>query len=511
MPDSPRVLVNGQALAFEPRRNTAAAVALTQTTVLRRSVSGQPRGPLCGMGVCFECRVQIDGDPHRLGCQTPVKDGMEIVTADAAATKGACRPAQESRSPATRQFDVLVVGAGPAGLAAACAAGECGERVGVIDDNPDWGGQIWRQAVDAKSHRWFTRALQAKVELLTGTRVVAMQAPGILQAETASGPLAVHSKRLILAPGARELFLPFPGWTLPNAMGAGGLQALAKTGLPIRGQRVIVAGSGPLLLAVAAYLREHGAVVPLIAEQAPLAKLIRFGMGLARQPGKLLEAVGLRWRLRGIPLRTGSWPVAAHGTDHVTSVTLSNGRASWTEPCDYLACGFGLVPNLELPLLLGCALAGGAVQVNEFQETTVANIWCAGETTGIGGIEKSLLEGLIAGYAAAGRLDTAKLWFGRRQRTRRFAESLARAFALRNELKELAQLDTVVCRCEDVTLGQLKPYDSWRAAKLQTRCGMGPCQGRICGAALNVLRGWHAASIRPPVCAARVESLMGSP
>jgi NADPH-dependent 2,4-dienoyl-CoA reductase/sulfur reductase-like enzyme len=513
MSEPPQVAVNGQALAFDPRISTAAALALTQTSILRRSVGGQPRGPVCGMGVCFECRLTLDGQPQRLSCQLPARAGMEIQTADWPASGAGHTPTKvtEQARDATKKYDVLVLGAGPAGVAAACAAGEAGQRVGIVDDNPDWGGQIWRQAVDAKSHQWFRRALQAKVELLAGARAIAICAPRQLLAETAQGRLTLEFSRLILATGARELFLPFPGWTVPNVMGAGGLQALAKTGLDIRGKRVVVAGTGPLLLAVAAYLHAHGAEVSLIAEQAPLGKLARFGLGLYRQPGKLLEALGLRWRLRSVALRTGCWPLEAHGTDRVEGVTLTNGQRTWTEGCDYLACGFGLVPNVELPLLLGCALDGGAVQVDALQETTMPGVYCAGETTGVGGVEKSLVEGLIAGYAAAGRGDEARRWFGRREKMRRFGRALERTFALRNELKTLAQPDTVVCRCEDVTLGQLKPYESWRAAKLQTRAGMGPCQGRICGAALSVLRGWQVESIRPPVCAARVESLICNP
>jgi D-hydroxyproline dehydrogenase subunit alpha len=506
MPEPRRVVVNGQALEFDARTNTAAALTLSRTAVLRRSVSGQPRGPLCGMGVCFECRVTIDGEAQRLSCQLPAKAGMTIATADAEMGDSQARPVM--RVVAEKQFDVLVIGAGPAGLAACCAAGEAGCRVGLIDDNPDWGGQIWRQAVHARSHYWFARALRARVELLAGARVVANPLPGVVLAETADGALRLRYNRLVLATGARELFLPFRGWTLPNVMGAGGLQALAKTGLAIAGKTIVVAGTGPLLLAVAAYVKEHGAVVPCIAEQTPLSRLARFGMILWRHPSKLLEAVGLRWRLRGIALKTGTWPVTAHGSQRLEAVTLTDGQIQWTIPCDYLACGFGLVPNIELPLLMGCAVHQGAVQVDELQESTVPGIYSAGETTGIGGVDKALVEGLIAGYAAAGRHDAARAWLRRRRRTHRFAQALERTFALRNELKTLAQADTVICRCEDVTLDQIQLYHSWRAAKLQTRCGMGPCQGRICGAALSFLKGWQAESIRPPLCAARVESLM---
>ena len=163
-------------------------------------------------------------------------------------------------------------------------------------------------------------------------------------------------RALVLATGARELFLPFPGWTLPNVLGAGGLQALVKSGLPIEGKSVVVAGSGPLLLAVAALLKKKGAVLRCIAEQAPMTRLVRFGLGLWSEPGKLFQAVGLRAAIGAVRYRAGCWPIEALGDEAVRSVRLTDGRSTWSVECDYLACGFGLVPNLELPAFLGCSI-----------------------------------------------------------------------------------------------------------------------------------------------------------
>jgi NADPH-dependent 2,4-dienoyl-CoA reductase/sulfur reductase-like enzyme len=175
--------------------------------------------------------------------------------------------------------------------------------------------------------------------------------------------------------------------------------------------------------------------------------------------------------------------------------------------CDYLACGFHLVPNTELAAFLNCELNGGGVRVDEFQQTSVAGIYCSGEATGISGLELSLVEGEIAGYAAAGRRHEAEKRFGERARLRRFATLLEHAFSIRDELKELPQPETIVCRCEDVTLARLQAESGWRSAKLQTRCGMGPCQGRICGGAVEFLLGWRTESVRPPVFPARVGSM----
>src|SRR5262249_6857519 len=162
----------------------------------------------------------------------------------------------------------------------------------------------------------------------------------------------------------------------------------------------------------------------------------------------------------------------------------------------------------ELAELLGCATEDGSVTVDEYQQTTVKYVYSAGESTGIGGLELSLIEGEIAGLAAADRRDEARKLFPIRERHRKFAEVLNRTVALRDELKYLAAPETIVCRCEDVTLERLRRHESWRAAKLQTRCGMGPCQGRVCGGAVEFLFGWRAESVRPPALPVRVESLI---
>jgi len=407
-------------------------------------------------------------------------------------------------SSACHVCDLLVVGAGPAGMAAAWRAAQNGLRVSVVDDNPAAGGQIWRGG-PPEATVWFERIRSVDVEVINGARVFQQLRPGTLLAETTSGVCELSYKSLVLATGARERFLPFPGWTLPNVMGAGGLQALVKTGLPIEGKRVVVAGSGPLLLAVAAYLRGRGANVLLIAEQAPAMQLARFAVGLI---SKRTQAFELKRQLKGVPYRSGCWVSEAYGTEQLEGVTLLRGKKRWRVACDYLACGFHLVPNVELATLLGCYVERGGVKVNTLQQTTVANVYSAGETTGIGGLELSLVEGEIAGLAAAGKHDTARELFPVRDKQRKFAALLNSTFALRDELKDLSTPQTIVCRCEDVTFERLQKHNSWRAAKLQTRCGMGPCQGRVCGSAVEFLFDWRAESVRPPMLPVRISSLI---
>jgi D-hydroxyproline dehydrogenase subunit alpha len=412
------------------------------------------------------------------------------------------------------RFEIVVIGAGPAGLAAACAAAEAGRTVAVLEASPWPGGQIWRggptAAGPAEGQRWSRRLSRSGARLFCRTTAFAAPAPRVLLAEAPGNVREFSWQKLILAPGARELFLPFPGWTLPGVLGPGGLHALAKAGWPVAGRRVVVAGSGPLLLAAADGLKRRGAHVCLIAEQAPWSQVMRFGAGLLRFPEKLLQGVGIKTRLLTVPYRCGAWAIRAEGAERLEQVTLTDGSKSWTERCDYLACAFNLVPNDELPRLLGCATAEEVVQVDEFQETTVQDVFCAGEPTGVGGADCALVEGQIAGLAAAGRPDQARDHFACRARWHRFRRALSAAFSLRPELRQLATPDTVVCRCEDVRRRQLEPYDNWRAAKLHTRCGMGACQGRTCGSAIRVLFGWHNESLRPPLFPVTLGALVTS-
>jgi NADPH-dependent 2,4-dienoyl-CoA reductase/sulfur reductase-like enzyme len=234
---------------------------------------------------------------------------------------------------------------------------------------------------------------------------------------------------------------------------------------------------------------------------------VKFGLGLF---GKMSQAFDLKRQLQGVRNFNSCWVADARGVVKLESVTLFQRGKRWQVACDYLACGFHLVPNVELAELLTCVVENGCVKVDQYQQTSIANIYSAGETTGIGGLELSLVEGEIAGLAIAGKHEEARRLFPVREKQRKFAKLLNETFALRDELRQLPAAETIVCRCEDVTFARLFEHSSWRAAKLQTRCGMGPCQGRVCGGAVEFLFGWRAESVRPPVLPVRVESLIRS-
>lgn len=417
------------------------------------------------------------------------------------------------------EADVAVVGAGPAGIAAAACAAETGARVVVVDESPGVGGQIWRPRLGrpprGAARRWLERLERSGAVVRTGASVVDAyrdeRGGFMLRIELQGALVELRAHRLLLATGARERFLPFPGWTLPRVVGIGGVQALLKAGMIVRGKRVVIAGSGPLLLPVAASLRAAGAQVAFVAEQASPRRVASFALGLWRRPAALVDAVRYRAGFAGTPYRAGWWAREALGDDVVRQVVLTDGRRARTVRCDLLCTGYGLVPNLELPRLLGCAIERGAVVVDEAQRTSLPDLWCAGEPTGIGGVDLALLEGQVAGLSAAGRLHEARRFFAPRARLRHMAEVMERAFAPRDELRALATPETIVCRCEDVPAGAFDAAWSPRQAKLYTRAGMGPCQGRVCGPALGFLYGWPADVVRPPIAPARLGSLHRAP
>ncbi len=408
-----------------------------------------------------------------------------------------------------KQYDIVIVGAGPAGLAAAITAGRSGQSIAILDNNPAMGGQIWRSgtvlATPEIAQEMQQKILLSKnIEILTSAKIVAAPASGQLLVELEDSSVVLNYQKLILCTGARELFLPFPGWTLPGVTGAGGLQALIKAGTPVKNRRIVIAGSGPLLLASADTARKVGAQVLYIAEQANKSSVHKFAYQLWRWPAKLIQALFLPHQL----YKTDSYILEAIGTEKLERVKLQTPKGIVEIECDHLACGFGLIPNIQLAQLLNCDIQNQAIVVNELQQTSQDQIFAAGECTGFGGSELALVEGEIAGFAATGQMDLASRLFKKRQHYQKFADILQQSFSLREELKTLAQSDTIFCRCEDVTFSKVVERSCWVDAKLHTRCGMGACQGSTCAAAARFIFGWQVPNSRPPLLPTRAKSLI---
>jgi len=408
----------------------------------------------------------------------------------------------------TEHVDLLIIGAGPAGMAAALATAPRGLSIVLLDDNPLPGGQIWRDGPHAqvpKQARDMRSQLKgmSNVRLHSGCKVVALAGPKRLLLEDAERGWVMSYNTLILCTGARERLLPFPGWTLPGVSGAGGLQALIKGGLQVTDERIVIAGTGPLLLASSATAQKHGAEVVRIAEQAPLSAVAGFAAGLWRWPNKAIQAI----TLASAAYRTSAHVLAALGKDRLEGVRVQVGDTVEELACERLACGFSLVPNIEIGQALGCTVRDQSIVVDEWQASSLAHHFAAGECTGFGGSELALVEGRIAGLVAVGERDKARGLWAERQRWQGFADKLNKAFRLSPALKHLAMPETIVCRCEDVRYADLAEHSSWTGAKLATRCGMGACQGRVCATAAQTLFGWEPPLLRPPFSPARISTL----
>ncbi|MER7519631.1 NAD(P)/FAD-dependent oxidoreductase [Streptomyces sp. NPDC126499] len=455
--------------------------------------------------------------------------------------------------------DLAVVGAGPAGLAAAVTAADLGLSVALVDAGARPGGQYYRHPapelhatrrdMTPHHHDWraFTsreRRLRAheaarRITYLPGHHVWTVVPEGAgwaLHTRTeedtdptgapTTAPTTVTARAVLLATGAYERHLPFPGWTLPGVVGAGGAQAMLKGGLVLPGRRTVVAGSGPLLLAVAASLAAAGARVPAVVEAAAYGGYARSAGTLLRNPAKLAEGARFGAALARHPVRllTRHAVVEAHGTDRVEAVTVARLDRDWRPvpgsgrriPCDSLAVGHGLVPELSLATALGCATrvaADGtvALDLTEDQRTSVPGIWSAGETGGIGGAQLALVEGDLAARSIAGALgadsaaDQGARLRRRRDRLRAFADAMGAAHRPGDGWRDWLRDDTEVCRCEEVPAGRIREAvdelgaRDARTVKLLTRAGMGWCQGRMCGPAVAALCGAGPAPDRRPL------------
>lgn len=429
--------------------------------------------------------------------------------------------------------EVLVIGAGPAGLAAACSARDRGASVTMLDSSDQLGGQFWRHLPATRPaareavlhHGWDTfQSLQSKLDADAGCRIV--HGASVWAIET--DPLTVHvlvglpdgahrdtmtftPDAVVLATGAHDRTLPFPGWDLPGVFTGGAAQALAKGERIAVGRRVVVAGAGPFLLPVAASLSAVGSEVLGVFEANRATALLR---GWLPRPWQLIPAGGKALELAGyaagqlrhrIPYRPGRAVIAAHGTDRVESVTVAALRCDWspipgterTIAVDAVCVSHGFTPRLELAIAAGCDLtADRFVRVDDNQLSTVRGVYAAGEITGIGGVDLALAEGQLAGHAAAGgQFSEAQVRLAVRRRAvfRGFAARIEAAHGIRGGWRGWLTDDTIVCRCEEVGYGSLcrstvgTGSQSLRTLKLATRAGLGICQGRICGRSVEEL------------------------
>jgi thioredoxin reductase len=452
------------------------------------------------------------------------------------------------------EADVGVVGAGPGGMAAATRLAAAGLRVTVLDEGARAGGQIYRQLPEGvgaaarvpeppshdHGHHLIEGFEGASLQRVHGAAVWDAK-PGRLWFEHEGRSKLLRCERIVLAPGAYDRCVPFPGWTLPGVVTAGALQVMVRGFGVVPGKRALVAGSGPLLLPTVTALLGAGVEVVAALEASSRWRALRAAPGVIGNAARRREAVWYMkqlWR-HGVKLQWGWTVFACEGDGRVQRAVIGKVDAQGrprrgTERAievDVVGAGFGLVPSVELGLRLGADArylperGGHCLVVDDRQRTATDGVYAVGEICGIGGAEVAAAEGALCAAAiledvrgeavAPALLRTARA-------ERRAADTMLRAFAPLPGLSELARPDTVVCRCEDVTRLRAQQAaelhgDTMRAIKLGCRAGMGPCQARICGPSLQAMATGDGARVmdRPvvqvPLKAVRAETILHAP
>ncbi len=425
-----------------------------------------------------------------------------------------------------REVEIVVVGAGPGGLGAALEAAEAGAEVALVDEYPTLGGQFYKQVPDAfrvkrlaAESEQYTEGAElvqkvkaSRIEFLPNTLVWSIFRDGTLGLYRDGRTEELRGKRLILAPGAQEVPLAFPGWTLPGVMMGGAAQSLLVTHRVLPARRVVLAGVGPLQIKVACQLLEAGATVVDILEASSTPPMsMENALKSLGHWGKMREGMKywLALKRSGTPYHHRHVPVRALGTEQLEALVVAQVDDEWrvvpgterTLEADALCLSYGFVPSVQLTRLLGCRLnyngrAGGWVTWHDAdQQTSFPGVYVAGEVGGIGGAEVALEEGRIAGLAAAralgrvtagGRPKEEREARKRLSRAKEFADVAAGMMQLKPALIDLTTDETILCRCENVLAKRaieaigLEGDCTLRGVKIHTRAGMGPCQGRVC-------------------------------
>ncbi len=524
MADEISITFDGRTIRARAGLSLAAALIEAGVRTFREGPDGAPRGLFCGMGVCQDCLLEIDGRPNRRACMTKAREGMTIRTQIAHPRLEA--KAIEHDDPVIEAPDVLIVGGGAGGLSAAITAAEAGAQVLLLDERSVAGGQYFKQRGDGREPldrqqsaglRLYEQARRSGARILDATEVWgAFQGP-VFYATREGTPVIVRPKAVIVATGAYERPRFVPGWDLPGVMTTGAAQTLWRSYGTLPGRRVAIVGNGPLNFQVADELRAGGAEIVIVAEvaTAPWTKPVAAMAMMAASPGLTVTGLTTTLRLmrRGVSLRYGAVVTAIDGTQDGLRVTLRNdvGQISRFE-ADAVCMNYGFHPQNEILRLLGASFSYDPVraqlvcQRSDVCETTVPNLFAVGDCCGMGGAPAAVEEARMAGYAAAARalgreIDADAASLRRLARHRRFQKALWTLFAAELQGFDDITPEALVCRCEGLNRGEIdgpasEPGIEIGGVKRATRAGMGRCQGRYCA---QVLAPKIAAALGRPV------------
>ncbi|MFN3171809.1 MAG: 2Fe-2S iron-sulfur cluster-binding protein [Hyphomicrobiales bacterium] len=500
---------DGQEIIAEDGQSLAAALTQAGVRAFRYTAKDDERGIFCGMGVCQDCLVSVDGTPNQRACMTQVQDGMKVSRQVALPEFGATA-GTGAKEPLHLSPDVLIVGGGAGGLSAAIAAANAGASVVVLDERKVAGGQYYKQAANGSvldqqqsdGARLVSEAKSAGAQLFVGVELWGAFDGLMFLGQREGTPVIAKPKTAIIATGAYERPVTVPGWTLPGVMTTGAAQTLWRSYQTLPGKRVAVCGSGPLNVQVALELAKGGAKIAYLAERAPAATAKPFtALKMAAADPKLtLQGLGMLAGLRqhGIKVHNGAELIAIAKDQDGLAATFRNrsGRED-TVHVDALCMNAGFEPQNEILRLLGAQMhydkAMGHLRCHksERMETSVSGLYAIGDCTGLGGAPAARIEGEIAGAWAAsatgygsGEGLAAKLHTLTKHRT--FQSKLWKLYDIAPRDTAPLPDETTICRCEELTLGDVRAGLSTAPGhvgtlKRATRIGMGRCQGRYCG------------------------------
>jgi NADPH-dependent 2,4-dienoyl-CoA reductase/sulfur reductase-like enzyme len=513
-----------------PGETIASALIAAGIWDLRKGRDGSSRGLFCGMGVCGECRVRI-GAKSRRACLEPVLHGLSVrrhqpqAPAESGDDNSWITPWKELLT------DVLIIGAGPAGLSAAKTASASGLEVLVIDERHSPGGQYFKQPGDGfdviKSNidsqfseglELIRAAQECGAQFMFDATVWGTFGPHKIAVSVDGQTCAIRPKRLILSTGAYERAVPVPGWTLPGVLTTGAAQTLLRAYQTAPGKRVLIAGNGPLNLQVAYELFRAGVQVKTVAELAPSPYLASPVAALKMayfSPDLFLKGIQqlISLRVGGVPLRYRHALVAAQGDDKVSAAVIAKldntgniiDGSQKTLDVDAICVNYGFLPQSELARSLGCNFKFDAksatltAERDEDGRTNIKHVFIVGDAGSLGGAKVAMDQGALAGLAVAKDLkkpDKQQTNISKYRKTLRrhwrFQEALWRVFNAPCLTTQLAEEDTLICRCEEIDKQTIERCFNDRSTsiteiKRTTRAGMGRCQGRYCTTLLAAL------------------------